>query len=77
MNRSLVISDLHVPFHDDSAIEVVYDMLRDIKFENFVINGDLIDGWELSRFSKDPRSYVSFGVIRQLFMWIMSRSKKV
>lgn len=61
MTKTLIVSDLHIPFHDDAALDVVYSIMRDIKFDNFVVNGDLIDGWELSRFSKDPRNKVSFG----------------
>ena len=56
MTKTLVVSDLHIPFHDDSALEV----MNDIKFDNFIINGDLIDGWDLSKFSKDPKKKIDF-----------------
>jgi len=60
MTKTLVISDLHVPFHDEQALAVVEEVMKDIKFDNFVINGDMLDSYELSRFSKDPRNSFSF-----------------
>lgn len=54
-NKGLLIMDLHIPFHDISAIESMlnYTVNRDIDF--IVLNGDIGDFFGLSVFIKDPR----------------------
>jgi predicted phosphodiesterase len=54
-NNILLISDLHIPYHDIDAINVALDYGRKQKVNTIVINGDLIDFYQLSRFEKDPR----------------------
>lgn len=52
----LVIADLHIPYHDKSSIQLMFDYLDDekIKPNIIVILGDLIDCYKISRFSRDP-----------------------
>lgn len=54
-NNILLISDLHAPYHDNTAISVALDYGKEKKINTVVINGDLIDFHMLSRFEKDPR----------------------
>lgn len=55
--RNLIISDLHIPFHDSAAIEIALSAgsgwLRKGK-DAIIINGDLGDFFSLSRFEKNP-----------------------
>lgn len=51
----LVISDLHIPYHDITSITLALDYGKKNKIDTIVINGDLIDFHYLSRFQKDPR----------------------
>ena len=50
-----VISDIHFPYQDNEAIEA---FLRYVEMNGepniIVLNGDLLDFYKLSRFSKDP-----------------------
>lgn len=59
--RILVVSDIHVPFHDPEAIRAAISYGRDQgKISHVLVNGDLLDAYHLSTFEKDPRAR-SFG----------------
>ena len=51
----LVISDLHIPYHNIDAITLAFDYGKKEKVNTIIINGDLLDFYHLSRFHKDPR----------------------
>lgn len=50
----LVISDIHVPYHDVRTIELAIHDARKAKASGLLINGDLLDSHELSTYDKDP-----------------------
>lgn len=54
-NNILLISDLHVPYHDNTALQIALDYGIERQCNTVIINGDLIDFHGLSRFEKDPR----------------------
>lgn len=54
--KVLVLSDLHVPYHDEQAIECALRKGVDEKCDAVYLNGDGIDFHQLSRWVKDPRS---------------------
>jgi predicted phosphodiesterase len=54
-NKILIISDLHVPYHDEKALKAAIKYGKEKKANTIYINGDLIDFYHLSRFEKDPR----------------------
>lgn len=54
--RSLVLSDLHIPYHNRASIIAAIDHGRREDCRIVLINGDLLDFHRLSRFQKDPRS---------------------
>ncbi|MGJ8672667.1 glycosyltransferase [Rubritalea sp.] len=54
--RSLFISDIHLGTSDSKAREVV-EVLKAVKCERIYLNGDIIDGWALSRGSKWKKSH--------------------
>jgi len=51
----LVISDLHIPYHDLEAVTMAIRYGIENKVNTILINGDLIDFYNMSRFQKDPR----------------------
>lgn len=53
--RIIQINDLHIPFHDKRTLEVFYKFLSDVRVDQLVIAGDLLDFYELSTFDKDPK----------------------
>lgn len=50
---TLVISDIHVPIHDERALASVIAFARDKRPEVIVINGDLLDCWLISSHDKE------------------------
>lgn len=54
-NNILLISDLHIPYHNISAITIALDYGRKEKVNTIFINGDLIDMHQVSRFEHDVK----------------------
>lgn len=54
-NNILLISDLHIPYHNISAITAALDYGKKENINTVIINGDLIDFYQMSRFEKDLR----------------------
>lgn len=57
----LILSDIHIPYHDRAAIECAVQYAKSFKPAGVLLNGDILDSHQLSRFDKtpdDPR-YVS------------------
>jgi predicted phosphodiesterase len=52
-NNILLISDLHIPYHDIDAITIALDYGKQQKVNTIFINGDLIDNAQVSRFERD------------------------
>lgn len=50
--RTLSISDLHCPFHDPEALEVALDHGEDFEPDAVLINGDLVDFEDISKFDR-------------------------
>lgn len=53
--KVLVLSDLHVPFHDPAAIAIALDHGLSRKPTMVLLNGDVADHYAQSEFVKDPR----------------------
>lgn len=54
-NDILLISDLHIPYHDVEAVNIAIDYGVKNGVNTVFINGDLMDFHNASRFEKDPR----------------------
>lgn len=53
--KSLFLSDIHAPYEDDKSMKVVREFSEWFKPQKVFILGDLVDFYQLSRFSKDPK----------------------
>ena len=53
--KLLILSDMHVPYHDATAIKVAIEHGLKSGCKGVYLNGDSIDFYRLSRFVKDPR----------------------
>lgn len=53
------LSDMHIPFHDPDAISCAFGFVRDIRPNRLILNGDIPDFYQLSRFLKSPRRILS------------------
>lgn len=54
-NNILLISDLHIPYHDINAVTLALDYGKANNVNTIFINGDLIDNHQVSKFESDPR----------------------
>jgi len=54
MKKILIISDLHVPYHDDLAVRLMLKVGRAWKPDIIVSNGDFVDFYAVSAHRKDP-----------------------
>jgi len=50
----LIVPDVHAPYHDEDAWQLMLDVARDLKPETIVCIGDLADFYAISAHSKDP-----------------------
>lgn len=50
-----VISDLHIPYHDERAVAEAVAYLRKRKPDVLLLNGDYGDWYSVSRYMKDPK----------------------
>jgi predicted phosphodiesterase len=50
-----VLSDIHIPYHSVTALSAALDFIQAEKPSAILLNGDILDFYQLSRFGKDPR----------------------
>lgn len=50
-----LLYDVHLPYHDSSALNLAVERLHYEQVDAIVLAGDLIDCYQLSDFEKDPR----------------------
>lgn len=53
-NKFVVLSDIHFPYHDDTALKAVYKLLEHHPVDTIILNGDILDFYDVSSFDKDP-----------------------
>ena len=53
MNKFIVVSDIHFPFQDDNAIKAFFKFLKEHTVDTIILNGDIMDCYDVSRFDKD------------------------
>ena len=57
--KTIVLSDIHLGTKSSKAKEIVR-FLQHHTFENLILNGDIIDGWQLKRFGSWKRKHTNF-----------------
>lgn len=58
--KVVFISDIHAPFHDQKALNILYKFIKTFKPNTVFIMGDLLDCYAISRFTKDPNGKMRF-----------------
>lgn len=53
--RALVLNDIHIPFHDEEALEAALEFGLKQKPTLVILNGDIADCYTISRWQTDPR----------------------
>lgn len=68
-----ILSDIHVPYHDETAVRVAVDHLLEVGVDGLILNGDIADFYAISRYMKDPAQRDFSGelvAVRQFIAWI-------
>ena len=71
-----ILSDIHVPFHDERALEAAVRHLEAVGIDALVLNGDTCDFYTISRWVKNPKKRDFRGEIdaaKQLLAWLRER----
>lgn len=55
-NNILILSDIHIPYHDIPALTAAINYGKKQKVNAILLNGDIIDCAELSKYEKDPKA---------------------
>jgi predicted phosphodiesterase len=50
-----ILSDIHLPYHNIESLTAAITFLKKEKIDALLLNGDTMDFYQLSRFSKDPK----------------------
>ncbi len=50
----LVINDVQIPWQDKPVLDLVLEFVKDLKPYGVILNGDIVDCYELSTFDKNP-----------------------
>lgn len=53
-DTAIIINDVHVPYHDDTAFSIMYQIMRDVKPTHLIVNGDFVDFAAISSFPNAP-----------------------
>lgn len=49
-----ILCDIHLPYHDFNALDIALKELKRQKIDTLILNGDIIDCFQLSDYDKDP-----------------------
>lgn len=53
-NKFIVMSDIHFPYQDDKAIKAALNFIKINPVDTIILNGDILDFYDVSSFDKDP-----------------------
>lgn len=73
--RIAILSDIHIPYYDEQALNATLFYLIDWKPDCILLNGDIIDCYHLSNFEKDKRARsfkYELDVLRNFFVELRS-----
>ena len=60
MKRSVIVNDIHFPFEHKAAYKLFLRILKDSKASELVLNGDILDCYNLSNHIKNPEIKLYF-----------------
>lgn len=80
VGRVGILSDIHVPYHAEIAVEAAVGHLHDVGIDALVLNGDICDFYTISRWIKNPKKRDFRGEIDasiQLLSWLRGQFPKI
>lgn len=76
-NKFIILSDIHYPYHDEKAIQAALDFLKGHEVNTIVLNGDILDFYDVSSFDKDPSRINSLQTEINLAKGLFKRLRKI
>lgn len=78
MSRTyVVLNDIQYPFHDEQCMELVVDtVIKDIKPNGVILNGDVADCYPISSFTKNPMQRADLLLERKLCTNLLTKLSK-
>lgn len=73
----LVLSDVHIPYYDKTALVAALEHGDKEKCDGVLLNGDIIDAYQLSTFARDPRLRDFAGEMQMLGQFFDALSGRV
>lgn len=73
VGRVGILSDVHVPYHSETAVAAAVGHLKAVGIDALLLNGDVADFYSISRWEKDPSKRDFKGELeacRQFLAWI-------
>jgi len=73
-SKFLILSDIHVPYHSEKAVQAAVRYGVDNGYTSLLINGDLADWYGISRHQKDPRKprlSEEIKIIKEFLDWLL------
>lgn len=58
--RALILSDVHIPYHDHGALAVAMEFAKDYRPDVIVLNGDILDGHNVSSHPREKHGVITF-----------------
>lgn len=55
MRKFVLLSDIHFPYEDKKALSCAIDFISNYKIDDIILNGDILDFYDCSKYDKDPR----------------------
>jgi predicted phosphodiesterase len=80
VGRVGILSDIHVPYHDETALTAAVAQLKAERIDALVLNGDICDFYAISRWTKRPAERNFRGEleqVRQLLGWLRQTFAKI
>ena len=74
--HTVVFGDVHIPNQNNKAVKILFEHIKKNNPDRIIINGDLLDMWELSSFDRAPKGGKTFSEeihLAQSFLGELSR----
>lgn len=75
-----ILSDVHVPYHDEVAVRAAVERLVAEDVDALVLNGDIADFYAISRWEKDPTQRDFKGelqAVREFLAWLRDQFPEI
>jgi UDP-2,3-diacylglucosamine pyrophosphatase LpxH len=73
---TFIVSDMHIPYQDNKALDIMFKIQYQLRPKEVVITGDLFDFPKISRFKTDPLDQENFTTTMNSVVGLIKRLQK-